>query len=213
MPDRQPPKRAYPDISRRRASCQIAGAFGAAVMAKAPVAAASQPPPAFYSSGGQYIQLRPERLAPVAPLRTAGGSIIDFGRYRGKVVLLNFWATWCVPCVHEMPSLDRLAASVDDDKLLQIVPIAIDDGGQETVRAFYRRFGLSHLGIYADPDQQIGYFDARNVNHGVFPLYALPITYAIDPFGRIDGYIPGAARWNSPRAAALIEYLAGRAAP
>lgn len=191
-------------ISRRSVQAGLAGAFlplgGGAI--------ASSAPPALYSSDGQYIQLKPKPAAPSRPIKTKGGSLIDFSGYRSKVVIVNFWATWCAPCVYEMPSLNRLAASNENSDLI-VLPIAVDDGGKPVVRAFYRRLGLTHLGVYVDPDQQIGFFYRNNPNHGMFPLYALPITYFVDPRGHIDGYVPGVVRWNSPRAAALIRYIAG----
>ncbi len=210
MLDREPSDCALTLLSRRDLTRRLAITCSAAVALSRSAKARTRLPPVFYSSDGQYIQLQPKSMAPVAPIKTAGGSTIDFPHYRGKVVLVNFWATWCVPCVYEMPSLNRLVGSVDP-KLVQVLPVSVDDGGQESIHAFYRRLGLDHLKIFVDPDQQVGYFDARNVNHGAFPLYALPITYAIDPMGNIDGYISGAAHWNSPHARALIEYLAQQA--
>lgn len=64
-----------------------------------------------------------------------------------------------------------------------------------------------HLGIYVDPEQRIGYFEADNPGHAPFPLYALPVTYAIDPRGMVPGYVPGAALWDSLSAGTLIDYL------
>lgn len=165
------------------------------------------PPPAFYSYDGQYTQIVPERPVPTEPIVTAGGSVIDFQCLAGSVVLINFWATWCVPCIYEMPLLDRLQAKLNGTKAT-ILPIAVDDGGKANVAAFYRQHDLTHLKVIVDPDQQVGYFYAANPAHGIFPLYALPITYIIDPHGLIIGYVPGAAPWDSPSAMNLISYLA-----
>ena len=169
-------------------------------------AAQSALPPAFYSYDGQYTQIVPERPVPTKPIVTAGGSTIDFQRLRGSVVLVNFWATWCVPCVYEMPLLDRLQAKLKGTKAT-ILPIAVDDGGKANVEAFYKQHDLTHLKVIVDPDQQVGYFYAANPGRGIFPLYALPITYVINPGGLIVGYIPGAAPWDSPSAMTLISYL------
>ncbi|MCW8308032.1 TlpA family protein disulfide reductase [Acidiphilium sp. PA] len=164
-------------------------------------------PPAFYSYDGQYTQIVPQRPVPIKPIVTDGGSIIDFQRLRGEVVLINFWATWCVPCVYEMPLLDRLQAKLKGTKAT-ILPIAVDDGNKANVEAFYKKHDLTHLKVIVDPDQQVGYFNAANPGRGIFPLYALPITYVINPNGLIVGYVPGAARWDSPRAMTLISYVA-----
>ncbi|MEE3502925.1 TlpA disulfide reductase family protein [Acidiphilium acidophilum] len=169
-------------------------------------AAGSERPPAFYSYDGQYTQIVPQRPLPTKPMVTDGGSIIDFQRLRGKVILINFWATWCVPCVYEMPLLDRLQAKLKGTNAT-ILPIAVDDGGKANVEAFYKQHDLTHLEVIVDPDQQVGYFNAANPGRGIFPLYALPIIYAIDPNGLIVGYVPGAAPWDSPAAMILISYL------
>ncbi len=177
---------------------------GAAFLAPWP---AEADPPIFYGYDGQYTELQPPMRVPSRPILTAGGTLIDFSSLRGKVVLVNFWATWCVPCVYEIPSLDRLQARLSGGGTVAIMPVSMDTGGAPVVEAFYRRLGLSHLKIFADPAQQIGYFRTSNPGHAVFPLYALPITYLIDPDGLVRGYVPGAAKWDSPEARALIGYL------
>src|SRR5918996_2427715 len=76
---------------------------------------------------------------------SADGETVDLGHFRGKVVLLNYWATWCPPCVREMPSLNRLAAEMEGDGLA-VVPVAIDRAGLASVIPFYRDHGLDrHL--------------------------------------------------------------------
>lgn len=142
-------------------------------------AATAVDPPQFYSYGGQYTTLSPARPTPSRPILTTGGSRVDFTALRGKVVLLNFWATWCAPCVYEIPSLDRLQAAHGNDRL-RVLPIAMDSGGRAVVTAFYQRLDLTHLDVYIDSDQQIGHFENANLRDAQFPLYALPITYAID---------------------------------
>lgn len=191
-------------LGRRRAAGLIAG-IGTTWAVRRESNAAASPPP-FYSHGGQYTMLRPVMPAPSEPIVTAGGSAVDFTALRGKVVLLNFWATWCVPCVYEMPSLDRLQAA-DVNNRVHVLPIAVDTGGKAAVIAFYQRLGLSHLDVCVDPEQQIGYFRTDNPKDAPFPLYALPVTYAIDPRGIVRGYVPGAATWDSPSATVLIDYL------
>ena len=191
-------------LSRRATLGLIAGA--ATIRAEARRAVASTEPPRFYSHGGQYTMLRPVMPVPSTPIATAGGSLVDFAPLQGGVVLLNFWATWCVPCIDEMPSLARLQA-MNAGKRINVLPVAMDRAGKPAVIAFYQRLGLTHLGVYADPEQQIGYFKTDNPGHGPFPLYALPVTYAIDPAGMVRGYVPGAAAWDSPQALALIDYL------
>lgn len=193
-------------LSRRRLGIVTAGICGT-FMGRPRQAAADTLPPEIHGSAGQYIALQPRPLVPAHPIKTSSGSMIDFGRYRGKVVIANFWATWCPPCVHEMPALNRLAASTGNTDFV-VLPIAIDDGGKSAIRIFYHRLGLTHLGIYVDPHQEVGSFDQDNHGHAIFPLHVLPTTYFIDPSGRIAGYVPGVVRWNSEKVVELIRYLA-----
>lgn len=164
-------------------------------------------PPAFYSDVSQFVRLRPALAVPRQPIRTAGGSLIDFATLRGQVVVLNFWATWCPPCVAEMPSLDRLAAAAGRMNL-PVIPVAMDMSGASAVTAFYARLKLHRLGIYLDPGQQLGHFNDRNPWTHLFPLWALPTTYLIDPQSMVVGYVPGAARWDSPAAFKLLAWVA-----
>ncbi len=170
-------------------------------------ALAAGEPPAFYSHGGQYTMLRPPMSLPPLPITTVGGSAIDFAALRGEIVVLNFWATWCIPCIYEMPSLDRLQA-LRGGRGIRVVPVAMDNAGKPAIVAFYQHVGLTHLEVFADPERQVGYFETTNPGHGIFPLHALPITYLIDPQGRVRGYVPGAAEWNSRPAMTLFDYLA-----
>ena len=110
-------------------------------------AGGSDGPPRLVGYSRQYTLLTPVRTARLTPLRTADGETIDLSHFRGKVVLLNFWATWCAPCVREMPSLNRLAAEMESDGLA-VVPVAIDRAGLSSVTPFYRDHGLDHLAIY-----------------------------------------------------------------
>lgn len=135
---------------------------------------------------------------PVAPLRFIDGqgrqrALADF---RGKVVLLNIWATWCTPCRKEMPTLDRLQAKLGGPDF-EVVALSIDtgEGGLERVRAFYRETGIRHLGIYNDPEAE--------VTHKVGAI-GIPMTLLVDRNGAELGRMSGSAEWDSPAALALI---------
>src|ERR687892_1259877 len=136
---------------------------------------------------------------------SADGETVDLGHFRGKVVLLNYWATWCPPCVREMPSLNRLAAEMEGDGLA-VVPVAIDRAGLASVIPFYRDHGLDRLAIYLDPDRRTAYLSVGNPNNAAFALYGLPISYLVDRQGRVRGYIAGAVDWDSEAAKALLRY-------
>jgi len=77
-------------------------------------------------------------------------SLADF---KGKVVLLNIWATWCIPCRKEMPALDRLQAILGGPDF-EVVPVSIDRGGRDTVAKFYAEAGIRNLAMYIDASGQ-----------------------------------------------------------
>lgn len=160
--------------------------------------------PVLRSGAGQYTELDPIPAAPGRPIETIDGTVLDLGAHRGRLVVLNFWATWCPGCVVEMPSLDRLAMA---DQGLAILPVCMDKGGRIAAAAFYRRHGLSTLPLITDPAEHIGHFRTGNPNEAPFALHAMPITYLIDPWLQVRGYVPGVVDWQSGAAAALLQAL------
>ncbi len=114
--------------------------------------------------------------------------------FRGKVVLLNLWATWCGPCRQEMPTLDRLQAQLGSPDF-QVVALSIDLDGLRVVRDFYREVGIRHLGIYIDENasaiSQLGAF-------------GLPAILLLDREGRELGRKLGEATWDSPEVVAYL---------
>src|ERR687891_2812171 len=99
----------------------------------------------------------PSEPKPVPELsfEDAQGNQLSLADFRGKVVILNLWATWCAPCRREMPSLDRLQAAHGDDGL-QVLPLSLDRGEIDKIEAFYEEVGLPNLGIYHDPKAAAG---------------------------------------------------------
>ncbi|MBI3514855.1 MAG: TlpA family protein disulfide reductase [Proteobacteria bacterium] len=124
--------------------------------------------------------------------------------FHGRVVLLNFWATWCVPCVKEMPALERLQAELKREPFL-VLALSQDRAGLPLVEKFYREHGLAGLEMFADKTST----SARS-----FQLRGLPTSVLLDTEGREIGRLEGAAEWDAPEALALIRhFLPKRAAP
>lgn len=169
----------------------------------------ADPLPALGNRTAQFTWLRPVRAAPSISFRDAEGRSIDLGRFRGKVVLLNFWATWCIPCVYEMPALDRLQAKLGGRRF-SVVAVSIDKEGKDVVAPFFRRLGLTYLAVYLDPDQRLGHLNARETERGGLALYGFPISYIIDTRGDVLGYIVGATDWDSQQAVAFLRYFMER---
>ena len=144
------------------------------------------------SVGSPAPEFRAATLDGAAPGRTK--TLAD---YRGKVVLLNVWATWCGPCRVEMPSIEALHRAYGADGL-HIVAVSIDDAGQEkAVRDFARELGLT-FEILHDPTGDI---------QKSYQTTGVPETFVIGPDGVIRKKIIGAADWNSPANRALVAQL------
>lgn len=106
--------------------------------------------------------------------------------FEGKPVIVNFWATWCQPCLKEMPSLDRLQAALDGR--LAVAAVSQDRGGAKRVGPFVAEMGLTKLKIYLDPKGDLGH---------AFNLRGLPTSIVIDSKGRVVGQVEGGAEWDS----------------
>lgn len=140
---------------------------------------------------------------PVPALRfaDAAGRPLSLTNFRGKAVLLNLWATWCVPCREEMPALDRLQAQLGGS-YFEVLALSIDRKGLPAVKAFYDQLGLKSLAIYVDDTASA----ARDVG-----APGIPTTLLIDADGHELGRALGAKPWDAPEVAAEIEHRLGRA--
>lgn len=110
-----------------------------------------------------------------------------FSQFKGKVVFLNIWATWCGPCVEELPSLAALAPRAARDGIV-VLPVSVDRGGAAAVRAFYASHGVDGLPIWNDPD---------GTASGALGLRGVPTTFLLDAQGREVAKLEGAAHWNA----------------
>jgi len=138
--------------------------------------------------------------APGVALIAPDGGTATLDAYRGKLVVLNFWATWCGPCVRELPSLQRLAASLPADAA-RVVLVSQDRGGFAQVDPFLDKLGIAIGDSYVD--DRLGLSRAAGVT-------ALPTTLLIGPDGEELGRLTGHADWDSPEAAALIAHYRDR---
>lgn len=171
-------------------------------------AALAAEPPSLRGSGGQFVVMKPSAPAPATVIERLDGAAAQLEDLRGQVVLLNFWATWCLPCVYEMPSLDRLAASAPSG--LAVVALSIDRAGGVAVAPFAAAHGLTHLQLYLDPRQRLGSLTADRPYPEMLPLWSLPITYVIGRDGRVVGYLSGTVDWDSPQARGFLRYFLER---
>lgn len=118
-------------------------------------------------------------------------------QFRGRIVLLNVWATWCPTCRRELPTLDRLQKKLGG-KDLEVVALSIDRDGAEAIAPFFREIGIKNLLIY---------FDRRGTVLGKYVIVGLPTTLVIDREGREIGRMAGPADWDTPQVAALLRRI------
>jgi len=175
-------------FSRRQVASFLLGA-GSALAASA---ARAQVPLQNFS----FLHDGPRALPEIA-FENAKGEPLSLADFRGRVVLLNIWATWCAPCRQEMPTLDRLQAKLGGSDF-EVVALSVDRKGVAAVRKFYDEIEVRHLAIYIDASMK-----------AMRPLavVGLPTTLLLDRRGREIGRLLGPAEWDTPE---IVDFLRGR---
>lgn len=143
------------------------------------------------------ISKAPEKLADYG-FNDPDGKPVSLAAFRGKTVLLNVWATWCVPCRAELPELDRLQGELGSDRF-QVVAVNIDTSRPERPKKLFEDTGVKALTLYADPKANI-FFELKQAGKAL----GLPVTMLIDPEGCQLGLMNGPAAWHSADARALV---------
>jgi thiol-disulfide isomerase/thioredoxin len=150
--------------------------------------------PSKLGSIDNFIAAREVKPAPLLTFLDEEGTKVTLEKFRGKIVVLNLWATWCTPCVAEMPMLDRLQQQLEGVGVV-VVALSIDRGGPEVVREFFDEHDITHLGVYVDPTMRA---------QQDLSAIGLPTTIIIDREGNDRGRIVGPAEWDDAEAADLV---------
>jgi len=174
---------------------------------------------AFSSSGSKYAiaQITPDdlpdaldaitKIMPQTPpnltFTTPKGKQLSLANYRGHPLIVNLWATWCGPCVAEIPSFAALAATLKPAGIL-ILPISIDLGGAQDVRPFYASHNIQNLPILLDPNGD---------NMTTLGTNSVPFSLVINAAGQAVATMDGAANWNTPGMIAYLKSLSPHAQP
>jgi len=136
---------------------------------------------------------------PNLAFQDATGKAVTLENWRGRTVLVNLWATWCVPCRKEMPALEALEKKLGGPKF-EVVTVNIDTRDPDKPKAWLKEVGISQLAYYADPNAKT-FQDLKAVGRA----FGMPTTMLIDPNGCEIGTIAGPAEWASDDAVKLIE--------
>ena len=131
------------------------------------------------------------------------GNAVTLADYEGKVVVLNFWATWCPPCRHEMPSIDRLAGEMGGDDV-EVLALSTDRFDVERVAAFFKEIDVQHLRVLQDRRGAV----ARKAG-----VLGLPVTVILDRQGREIGRVQGEAEWDSADVKSIVARVVEMTAP
>lgn len=143
--------------------------------------------------------------APDFTWRDATGTDRSLKSYAGKFVLMNFWATWCAPCITELPSLLRLQDKIGSEPIV-VVALDIDRGdeGADKARAMLKRLKLEGLAFH---------HDAQSRAYRALGIEIMPTTIIFDPQGREAGRLRGPAEWDAPEAQKLLQALIEKSKP
>ena len=144
----------------------------------------------------KFVASDPPIPVPDTPFIGVDGETIKLADYKGRLVLLNFWATWCAPCIRELPSIESLASSVNDPRFT-VQLVSIDRGGAKVHKPFLENLGITGIASASDPR-------ARLLRAVKGP--GVPVTVLINSEGLMVGRLIGDAHWDSPAARLLIKF-------
>lgn len=148
-------------------------------------------------SKGQRVKIiREGDRAPEFTLQTTEGKVVSLSSLRGKVVMVHFWATWCPPCVEEIPTLDRFYRAFFG-KDFELLAVSVDEGGAPDVTSFMQRNKLT-LPVFLNPDRSIA---------NLFGTFKFPETYIIDRQGIVRYKAIGARDWAMQPNMKLVQEL------
>ncbi|HEY8592167.1 MAG TPA: TlpA disulfide reductase family protein [Sphingomicrobium sp.] len=136
--------------------------------------------------------------APTTPFNDSEGEVTSFAEFAGKPTLVNLWASWCAPCVKELPTLDRLAR--ERQGKLNVLAISQDTGPHASVEAFLDSHKISNLGAYQDPKMALS---------GALQAQVLPTSILYDAGGKEVWRYVGDLNWTGPEAAKLLAEAGG----
>ncbi len=168
------------------------GTLAAAVIARKPRAADD-----LQDLAQALVLAKPPVPAPNIDFTAADGSPHRLSEFRGHGMVINLWATWCAPCVAEMPALAALSKALAPDDIA-VLPLSSDYGGARVVESFYQQHDITGLPVLLDP---------RSAAAHAFNVRGVPTSIVIDQQGRERARLEGSADWSTPNAIATVRKL------
>jgi thiol-disulfide isomerase/thioredoxin len=175
----------------RRGILAAGGTLAAGLIARKPSAAE------LHDLAAALKPTDPPVAAPDIVFVAADGGEHHLAEFLGHGMVINLWATWCVPCVAEMPALAALSKTLAPDDIA-VLPLSSDRGGADVVRTFYQEHGITGLPILLDP---------KNAAARAWHVRGIPTSLIIDKKGQERARLEGAADWSTPRAADTVRRL------
>jgi thiol-disulfide isomerase/thioredoxin len=145
------------------------------------------------------VEFSHARLMPEVQYQTLTGEKVDLAKYHGKVLILNIWATWCAPCLKEIPQLTALQKRFAKDKIA-ILGVSIDEDAKQ-LEAFLKKYKMQDFDTVIDPKQE---------SEKIMPLSIVPTNYIIDGRGNLVGYLPGYLPWDDAGVVPFLKKLAAK---
>ncbi len=176
--------------------------LGLRVSLRPSLASLPGPVPTLLGTAGAYYSFEKPQPLPAILFVDSQNRQRRIGDLGARIVLLNFWATWCAPCIAELPALDRLQAAYSPDDFA-VLALCTDLSSPTAVMIYMSNRGIRNLRAYLDPG-------GRAVHECAIP--ALPTSFILDRRGTILGMLPGAAEWDSAAARALVSYYVASSA-
>ncbi|MGS0828166.1 TlpA family protein disulfide reductase [Shewanella sp. 0m-8] len=147
----------------------------------------------------RFIEMQSARSVPEVKFTDTKGDEISLKQFKGKLVLVNLWATWCAPCIKEIPQMENIR-QVNKNNDLVVVPISIDEESDK-VQAFLERHKLGHYQTWLDPKKSIDQ---------VMPADVVPATYVFDGSGNLVGFLRGYLDWGDKEVQPYLEKLTAK---
>ncbi|WP_394389779.1 TlpA family protein disulfide reductase [Shewanella woodyi] len=144
----------------------------------------------------RFIEMSSAREVPDVNFKDTQGGSIQLKEFKGKLVMVNLWATWCAPCIKEIPQMENIRQVNKDNKLV-VVPISIDEESDK-VQAFLERHNFGHYKTWLDPNKDID---------RVMPADVVPATYFFDGSGNLIGFLRGYLDWGDKEVQPYLEKL------